>query len=118
MLFLLGYTYSYFKPRPHRFAKHIYYVLFSAVLLALLAGLSVAGARGGFRHSTRPITLNNAGRYVSKPDHMALVLNTPFCVIRTWGNKTYEHKDYFRNEEEQDGMENENASECGKPAGL
>jgi len=100
MLFLLGYMYSFFKPRPHRFGKHIYYVLVSVVLLALLGGLAVAGARGGFRHSTRPITLNNAGKYVSKPDHMALVLNTPFCVIRTWGNKTYEHKDYFKNEEE------------------
>jgi phosphoglycerol transferase MdoB-like AlkP superfamily enzyme len=100
LMILLGWGYSRLRPKPFRFRNYICYALSSMVMLALLAGLSVAGARGGFRHSTRPITLSNAGRYVKKPDHMALVLNTPFCVIRTWGNKVYRHRDYFKNEKE------------------
>ena len=66
--------------------------LFSLVhvaLLAVFAGLAVAGMRGGFRYSTRPITLSNAGKYVSRPELMPVVLNTPFSLIRTFDKKAY-----------------------------
>jgi len=53
------------------------------LLLILFSGLTVIGIRGGWRHSTRPITMSNAGDYVKSPDDMALVLNTPFTILKT-----------------------------------
>lgn len=49
----------------------------------LIMGLSVIGMRGGWRHSTRPITLSNAGDFVKSPNDMSLVLNTPFTIMKT-----------------------------------
>lgn len=70
------------------------------VMMGLLAGLFVAGVRGGFRHSTRPITLSNAGEFVSRPEQVSLVLNTPFSIIRTWGKTKIQKVKYFSSEEE------------------
>ncbi len=69
------------------------------LLLSGMTGLSIAGMRGGFLHSTRPITLSNAGKYVSRPDLMPVVLNTPFSLIRTFDKKAYPEKTYMPEEE-------------------
>ncbi|TCC92138.1 alkaline phosphatase family protein [Pedobacter frigiditerrae] len=53
------------------------------LVLVLIAGLSVIGMRGGWRHSTRPITMSNAGDFVKSPGDMSLVLNTPFTIMKT-----------------------------------
>ena len=50
--------------------------------------------------STRPINMNNAGKYVNSPEEMSLVHNTPFCILRTWGKKAFEVKNYFASEDE------------------
>jgi len=55
----------------------------SIVLMAICVVLFVGGVRGGFRYSTRPITLSNAPEYSVKPQYAAIVLNTPFALIRT-----------------------------------
>lgn len=72
----------------------------SLIMMGLIAGLFVAGVRGGFRHSTRPITLSNAGEFVSRPEQVSLVLNTPFSIIRTWGKTKIKKANYFSSEEE------------------
>lgn len=69
-------------------------------MMVLIAGLFIGGVRGGFRHSTRPITLSNAGEYVSRPERISLVLNTPFSIIRTWGKTKIQKVNYFSSEEE------------------
>ncbi len=61
--------------------------------------LMFGGMRGGFRHSTRPITLSNAGEYVSDPKHISLVLNTPFAVFRTIGKTKVKKVHYFTDDE-------------------
>jgi len=66
---------------------------------SVLLGLCIAGMRGGFRHSTRPITLSNAGKYVSRPDLMPVVLNTPFSLIRTFNKKAYPDQTYMTEQE-------------------
>lgn len=53
------------------------------LILVLIAGLAVIGVRGGWRHSTRPITMSNAGDFVKSPGDMSLVLNTPFTIMKT-----------------------------------
>lgn len=77
--------------------KWIYYTVNSAVS-ALIVLLCIGGMRGGFKHSTRPITLSNASVYVEKPQHRAIVLNTPFSLIRTIGKAPLEQKHYFNDE--------------------
>ncbi|MES2418057.1 MAG: sulfatase-like hydrolase/transferase [Bacteroidota bacterium] len=64
-----------------RFTWKIY--LIHTLVLVLIAALSVIGMRGGWRHSTRPITMSNAGDFVKSASDMSLVLNTPFTIMKT-----------------------------------
>ena len=66
-------------------------------LLLLIPVLFVGGVRGDFKYTTRPITMSNAGEYVSKSSEVSLVLNTPFCMIRTIGQQFYTKDNYFAN---------------------
>ena len=70
------------------------------VALLLIAGLVVAGMRGGFGESTRPITLSNAAQYATTPKDINLVLNTPFAILRTARTPVIEKVKYFASEEE------------------
>ena len=63
-------------------------------------GLMVAGARGGFRYSTRPITLSNAAAYSKDPKDVNIVLNTPFAFLRTLGTTQIHRSEYFATAEE------------------
>lgn len=85
LLLLIWLFYSYKKPlkQPQNFASWYLYYPIGTLLMALLIGLFIAGVRGGFRHSTRPITLSNAGDFAQKPIHTAIVLNTPFSIMKT-----------------------------------
>ena len=76
----------------------IYYTGHTA-LLAIIIPLMVIGIRGGVGKSVRPITLSNANAYVSVPGEASLVLNTPFCIIRTAGRKPFAVKRYFTEKE-------------------
>ena len=76
----------------------IYYTT-SIVIFAAAVPLCIAGIRGGFAHSTRPITISNANQYVNRPIESAIVLNTPFSIIRTIGKTVYEKPNYFSDEE-------------------
>lgn len=76
----------------------VYYA--SSLVIFILAGvLCVGGIRGGFAHSTRPITISNANQYVDSPIETAIVLNTPFSIIRTIGKSVYERPNYFTPDE-------------------
>ena len=101
-LFVLGRLYSFFKPVPIFKGKGWRYLGSSVVALILVSGLSVIGMRGGYMPSTRPISMNNAGKYVNSTQEMALVQNTPFCILRTWGKKAFELRHFFTSEEDLD----------------
>ncbi|MBS1951206.1 MAG: Phosphoglycerol transferase-like protein [Cytophagales bacterium] len=68
-----------------------------AMLLSIY--LFVGGARGGFRGSTRPITLSNAAAYAETPNEIALVLNTPFALMRTAKANVIKKVNYFTSDE-------------------
>ncbi len=76
----------------------IYYLTSTFIFIATIP-FCIAGIRGGFAHSTRPITIGNANKYVNSPIETAIVLNTPFSIIRTIGKTTYENPNYFNNGE-------------------
>ncbi len=76
----------------------VYYPTQLAAMLLLLY-FSVIGIRGGFTGTTRPITLNNAGRYVERPKEMAIVLNTPFSIFKTLNKQTFSRVSFFNEHE-------------------
>lgn len=76
----------------------MYYVI-GVLVIPIVATAVIGGIRGGFRHSTRPITLSNAGEYVTNPRDISIVLNTPFAVIRTIGKTQVQKATYFADDE-------------------
>lgn len=82
-------TYSLPRTKPY-----IYYPV-EVVLFVVSIYMSVIGIRGGFGSYTRPITLSNALQYTNAPRESALVLNTPFSVMKTIENTTYVERRYF-----------------------
>ncbi len=99
-LWLLKWMYSLLEPKPVAYPKSIRYRLISTFALIVVSVLSVVGMRGGYMPSTRPISMNNAGKYVNSTEEMSLVQNTPFCIIRTFGKKAFETRNYFKSEDE------------------
>lgn len=73
------------QPRTLLRGRWSYYPAATAVL-ALAAGLSIGGIRGGFTRMTRPITLSNATLYAPSSAQANAILSNPFCILRTAGN--------------------------------
>ncbi len=71
-----------------------YYVAMVLSLVAMVPAV-VGGMRGGLAHSVRPITVSNANQYVDRPIDAALVLNTPFSILRTLGKNVFDDPHYF-----------------------
>lgn len=69
------------------------------LLMLVCGGLVVAGIRGGFGESTRPITLSNAAQYATVPKDINLVLNTPFALLRTAKTPVVQKVKYFATDE-------------------
>jgi len=72
----------------------------AVALMPVIIYLFVGGARGGFRHSTRPITISNAAEYATIPKDINLVLNTPFALMRTAKAPVIEKVNYYKSEAE------------------
>jgi len=70
------------------------------LLLAAITPLGVGACRGGLGSGIRPITISNANEYVNRPTECALVLNTPFALIRTIGKSVFTVPEYFKSQEE------------------
>ena len=62
----------------------------------LIIGLSILTIRGGFQ--VIPIGIIDAGDFV-KPRCVPIVLNTPFCIIKSGQLYTFTEKNYMGNEE-------------------
>jgi len=68
--------------------------------LLLTVPLIIIGMRGGVDRTTRPIAMSNSGAYIQKPIEAAIVLNTPFCIIRSTGQKALPRITFFETQEE------------------
>lgn len=76
-----------------------------AGILSGLAALALVATApiGGWRHrDIRPIAISNANAYTSRPIETALVLNTPFSMIRSIGNVPFHDPHYFDNKAQLD----------------
>ena len=99
---LIYLIYKWYRLFPDPVSRQPYRLkTFLSGLMVLLISLyfSIVGIRGGFTRDTRPINMNNAGAYIQKPIEMAIVLNTPFTIIRTLKKQTFKPVHYFNDEE-------------------
>jgi phosphoglycerol transferase MdoB-like AlkP superfamily enzyme len=96
--FFMVYLYKKVKvEKPEKVNKIGYYSI-NILMVPLVIALVIGAARGGYKHSTRPITISNAARYVKSPRNVAIVLNTPFSILRTFGKKPLQKYNFFDNE--------------------
>ncbi len=97
LIYGLGKAYVLPVGKPWRRPFGLYYTV-QTLSLALFVPLCICGMRGGATTAVRPITLSNANQYVDRPADAALVLNTPFSLIRTIGKKPFVNPHYFDRE--------------------
>lgn len=79
--------------------SQLFYYLRETLLLCLIAYFTVIGIRGGFGRYTRPITISNALQYADRPQETAIILNTPFSLMKSLENETYQNQHYFAQED-------------------
>ncbi len=81
--------------RPYRLKPMLRYYVVHLLCLLVFVPFCVAGMRGGFTTAVRPITISNANQYVDRPQEAAIVLNTPFSIIRTIDKPIFVVPDYY-----------------------
>ena len=101
-LLVWGMAWLYRTPQPQPLSgKLLRYYATQLAALVVAAPLCIFGIRGGIGSAVRPITISNANQYVNRPVEAAVVLNTPFSIIRTIGKKPFEEPQYMADDEMQ-----------------
>lgn len=96
--FLMVYLYNKVNTKRPSPANKVVYYSINVLMIPLVIALVIGAARGGYKHSTRPITISNAARYVDTPRDVAIVLNTPFSFFRTFNKKALVKYKFFDDE--------------------
>ena len=92
--YLLSKVFNFINIHKPLEIKFLFYTT-QFVLFLFTIFLFIGGVRGGWAHSTRPITLSNAGDYVKNPEEMNIVLNTPFSILKTLKAVSLKEVNYF-----------------------
>jgi phosphoglycerol transferase MdoB-like AlkP superfamily enzyme len=93
--FLMVFLYGKVKAVRPEIKRRVFYWSFNILMVPAVFALVIGAARGGYKHSTRPITISNAARFVDNPRDVPLVLNTPFSIFRTFGKKALVKYEFF-----------------------
>ena len=72
---------------------------FSFFWSLLVIFVCIIGVRGGLGNATRPINMVDAHRFVKKGIHADFVLNSPFCLIRTYKKNYFKKKNFLMDSE-------------------
>ncbi len=99
MSWLWIFLYKKITLTPKKIDKKSPYFITSILAFLIFGTLIVGGIRGDFKHSTRPITLVDANKFVDKSVHAAMVLNTPFTLIRTINKNYFKHQNFYTDKE-------------------
>ena len=112
--YLIAMPTSYFAYRLLRERKRFGYALGGLALILLCTAPIV-----GWRHrDIRPVTLSNANSYVKRPTEIALVLNTPFALIRTIGKSEFTDPHYYDDKRELAKIFDPVKRPAAKPEGM
>jgi len=90
LMFLWVFLYKKVKVEEFKPKRKWVYFVSSIVTLCITAILVVGGIRGDFKHSTRPINLVDANKFVKNPLQANIVLNSVFSFFRTIGTNNFE----------------------------
>ena len=93
------YLYKKVNVNPTKVTRKLRYFISSILVFLVFALFIVGGIRGDFKHSTRPINLVDANKYVKKSVQASMVLNTPFTLIRTINKNAFKRQNSFTEEE-------------------
>ncbi|MBQ7687503.1 MAG: sulfatase-like hydrolase/transferase [Bacteroidaceae bacterium] len=103
VLLIAAPIYLYVKPTGKLSLKgwksYITYYLIHLICFGLYIPITVCGMRGGATTAVRPITISNANQYINRPAEAALILNTPFSLIRTVNKNVFADPGYYTQEE-------------------
>lgn len=91
--------FNFFSKRGRGDTSPLFYYLRETLLLCLISYFTVIGIRGGFGRYTRPITISNALQYADRPQETAIILNTPFSLMKSLENETYRNPHYFERQD-------------------
>jgi phosphoglycerol transferase MdoB-like AlkP superfamily enzyme len=106
LVWLMVVLYNRIKVEGPLLKNQITYYSTSVLAIPLVAFLFIGAVRGGFKHSTRPLTLSNAGEYVKHARETNIVLNTPFSIFRTIGKTKIQKVNYFEDESDAEALFN------------
>lgn len=98
MIFIMVLLYNQVKVIRRSSVKKPAYSVTNIIMIPVIALLCVLGIRGECRYSARPIGICDATRFVENPRDAAIVLNTPFCMLRTLGKKTLVKYEFFESD--------------------
>jgi len=97
LTFLFIYLYpKYSQNKFQNSPSKTYNIAVQSLLGVIIIGLTIVLGRGGFQ--LKPISIITAARYAA-PENIALVLNSPFTVIKTFGRQSLPNPEYFTEEE-------------------
>lgn len=89
LMALWVFLYKKVKVTERKPMKLFPYFLWSVISICLTAVLAVGGIRGDFKHSTRPINLVDANKFVKTPLQANVVLNSTFSFFRTMNTNSF-----------------------------
>jgi len=99
LLFIWIFLYKKITIKPLLFQSKKSYYLISFFWFLIIVFVCVVGMRGGLGNSSRPINMVDAHRFVTKGYHADLVLNSPFCLIRTYNKNFFEKNNFVESSE-------------------
>lgn len=89
LMILWVFLYKRVKVEAVKPVKLLPYFITSILTLCITAVLVVGGIRGDFKHSTRPINMVDATRFVTNPLQGNMVLNSTFSFFRTLNTNNF-----------------------------
>lgn len=89
LMIIWVFLYKKVKIREEKPANLLPYFLYSVLTLCITTVLVVGGIRGDFKHSTRPINMVDATRFVTNPLQGNMVLNSTFSFFRTLNTNNF-----------------------------
>ncbi|PWN61748.1 LTA synthase family protein [Chryseobacterium viscerum] len=89
LMILWVFLYKKVKVEDSKPVKLLPYFITSILTLCITAVLVVGGIRGDFKHSTRPINMVDATRFVTNPLQGNMVLNSTFSFFRTLNTNNF-----------------------------
>ncbi len=79
-------------------SDYVSYYVPNTLIFLFMIWVTVVAMRGGATGATRPITLSNANQYIDHPGEAAMLLNTPFAMIRSSNHKSFVDPKYYDEE--------------------